>query len=239
MTLDTVDSGQDVQEPEVPSQDKPASQQTDVSNGNSLSGTELVQAALNDPVAKEELRKQFQSDKDRGVAQANKTAQEANEKVDKLTAYLDDDTRAKLAQARRNMAIDQIVEQNSQGVASEAAPAETQLSATVDLDLAFTKAGFDVTKISPEDMAFAKQFTDQVALKNALIERMSDSRGNTTTPTGATAVPPSGKAPQKDVNVEEAGDELKALQDSKSRTERTLAEQERADELLQIINEAD
>jgi hypothetical protein len=59
-------------------------------------------------------------------------------------------------------------------------------------------------------------------------------------PSGASAVSPSGgNTPSRDVNAEEAAKELAELRASKPTSQRSSQEIERADELMQIMEEAD
>jgi hypothetical protein len=173
-----VDSGDGNQEDKGQSQvpdtsEAPLSQQ----EPNSLAGDALAEAALKDPKAAEKLRRQFQSDKDKGVAQATKDAQEARTLVEQLARKFGEDDPGKIAEIQREIVLDQLVAERT-GVTSEATVSEQaspEVRATAsknDITQAFTDAAWDMGKISREDLEFATQFQgSQADLKNSLLER--------------------------------------------------------------------
>jgi len=146
-----------------------ASQTGDASNApNSLAGAELAQQVLNDPVAKEALRKQLQSEKDRGVANANKNAQQALDKTEELANYLGVTDPSKIAQAKRDMTLDAIYQERySPQTSGTEQVAEAQN--LLDYSQAFKEAGLAP---SAADYDFATKFQgNQVELNNAVLAR--------------------------------------------------------------------
>ena len=162
------------------------SQTGDDSNAaNSLAGAELAQAALNDPVAKDIVRRQTQSDKDRGVAEANRKAQQALDNSDRMANYLGIDDPNKIQQAKREMMLDDLITERNSGQAS--GTVQSQETQTPASSLDYGKA-FEVAGVTPsqQDYEFALSFQgSQSELNNAVIGRKFQ---NPQTATGAGAV---------------------------------------------------
>lgn len=192
-----VDSDQESQEAEdLASQE--LSQTSDDSKSHSLTGAELAQAAKDDPVASEELRRHFQSKKDIGVADANKTAQEALSMVEQLAGYLDMKP-DQIKQAQRDMVLDGLIasQTDSKPVVSEQPVTEAkQPESSVDYIEAYEKVGMK-TPDSPEEFAWAAQFKSTVALKNALVEKKANLPAEKEASPGTAVSPSGGKSPTK------------------------------------------
>jgi hypothetical protein len=135
------------------------------------------------------------SQKDRGVAAANKTSKEALIAVgqlrDELAAkgLMTDEIGLLLDRTQSASEFKQLQESVAtllqQGVGSPATGAQ------LDFVDAFTKTGYDVNQLSPEDWLFVSngKFQDQVALQNALLARRN-SQTSPADPSGV--VQPSG-----------------------------------------------
>jgi hypothetical protein len=223
-----VDSGQTPQSEVDETQNQQSLQEEGGSEGqqaDSLAGVDLADAALNDPVAAEKLRRQFQSDKDRGVARATKTAQEAKNEVEALAQYLGK-TVEEIQTAQKNLTLDKIVaERQAQdsgviGGGQQAPEGQLPASSEPDLDLvgAFTEVGYDINALSPDDYQFASRFQGtQKQLKNALLERKQQS-GNqqmTTSSSGPAITSQTLPTPQGNSALQnEYNAKIKAIQES-------------------------
>ena len=120
----TVDSGTATPEEEQVSQPETTSEEAvPQQEANSLAGEALAEAALKDPKAAEKLRRQFQSDKDKGVAQATKDAQEARTLAEQLARKFGIDDPGKIEPVQREIILDQLVAERT-GVESDAPVSE-------------------------------------------------------------------------------------------------------------------
>lgn len=153
--------------------------QTDeTKTGNSLAGEALAKAAMNDP----EARKILQSQKDKGVDQAVKTANAALAEVERLGKALGH-TPEEIEKAQKEILIDDLYQKsmgNSQSDAGGQTEAEAQTEAsskqTLDITSAFADSGWDLSQVPRDQVDFAKQFEgNQTELKNALLDRRIDS----------------------------------------------------------------
>lgn len=158
------------------------SQATEVSEtqaGNSLAGAALAELVLKDEVAKKLLQPTFQSNKDRGVAEANRKASEALSEVERLKSYMTPEDQQVIDSLRRDMVLDDIYkERYSPQVSGTEQKAEAQAPASSDgLDFigAFKDANYDLSKLTKEDLEFADTFKSQNALERALLERNLES----------------------------------------------------------------
>lgn len=142
---DQTDSGLDARTGED-TQPNPDSQQTGDSKSqdeNSLAGAALAEALLKDPEALEIVRRQQQSTKDRGVASANKKADEALTLIKDVAHRLGIDP-AKVQQAQRDIVLDELINErlgNSQAKPGGEVQAEAQQPAS-SLDIEAAKKVF-------------------------------------------------------------------------------------------------
>lgn len=207
-----VDSGQDSQEANDLASQEP-SQISDDSKPDSLAGAELAQAAKDDPVASEELRRHFQSKKDIGVADAQKTAKEALSMVGELADYLNLKPEA-IREAQRNMVLDRLIDSNlpadSQPVVSEQLGAEAKATeSSIDYIEAYEKAGVKQPD-TLEELTWMEQFKDEASLKNALLKRKLQKPAEKTT-SPSTLVSPSGGKGSKPANTAEIQASINAI----------------------------
>ncbi len=195
-----VDSGQAISEDDDLTQDQALSQTDGDSkkpSGNSLAGAVLADAALSDPKAREILRKQLQSEKDQGVAQAKKDAKRALNSVDEILKELghgqEETYKAKEAIALRRFTEDYFGDSQPSESVSAGSEVQGSASSILDFDKAFTAAGVDPQKATPEDIAFIQGFQgSQVELQNQMIVRKRTQPQNTSTSLSAQA--PAGNA---------------------------------------------
>ena len=169
--METVDSTQVEQEPTDGSPE--VSQTTEVSEEVNLPvGAALAQESLKDEVATETLRRHFQGKKDKGVAEANKGVAENKTEIERLTTLMSDENREVFMQIRREDAINQLIEGNSQPVSGTEQEVEVQSpDSSIDVLAALEKAKYDLSAVTVADLDFAEEFTDQKKLELALLRR--------------------------------------------------------------------
>ena len=145
--------------------------------GNSLAGAALVEAALGDPVASELLRRQYQSEKDKGVAKVQKDVDRVETQLEKILNRLSPEDQQVLKGVQQQVMIDELYQERySPRVSGTEQKAETQSTASsLDLIAAFKDAGYDLGKLTTEDIEFADKYTSQTELKNALLKRNTSS----------------------------------------------------------------
>lgn len=147
--------------------------------GNSqVSMEELLKAIDATPELEDALRRKYQSQKDKAVANANRTANEAKTMVERLLERLDAPEQEKLRKVQQDILLDDLYAERY-GVPSQ--PAEAGNPATVEtvqpsgrlnMTQAFKDSGYDMGGLKPEDIAFAQSFqgtqsqlTDQLLIR--------------------------------------------------------------------------
>lgn len=208
---DQVDSGQESQEADDLASQEP-SQTSDDSKLDSLAGAELAQAVRDDPAAMAELRPDFQSEKDRGVASANKAAQEALSMVGELADYLNLKPEA-VREAQRSMVIDRLIDSNLQAdskpVVSEQPVTETRPEASsINYDDAYKKIGVD-PPATEEELDWAFGFKNRTALENALLRKKAGQPIKPASP--GTAISPGGGQTPAEVDEDALNAEFDSL----------------------------
>jgi len=199
----------------VGSEDKTASQaapsQTqsgETQQGNSLAGDALADLALKDPVAVEKLRRNFQSEKDKGVEKAKKALDEVQ-----IIAQTLGISPEKVEEVRRNRILDGLYEQqygNSQAEVGGQKPAETQPTASsVDLPrikMAYSDIDFNDPKVLQAYQANANNEDGFLAA----LGKIKISNTNKPQPTAASVSSPAGSA-VKPTNVADALADVNAI----------------------------
>jgi len=206
---DQVDSGQESQEADDLASQEP-SQTSDDSKLDSLAGAELAQATRDDPVAMEALRREFQSDKDRGVASAEKTAREALSMVEQLAGYLDMKP-DQIKQAQRNMVLDGLIasQTDSKPAVSEQQAAEIPaIASSINYNKAYKNVGVEPPD-TLEDIEWALRFQSQDDLENELSKRKAAKPTKPASP--GTVISPGGGKATALVEVDDLVNELAKL----------------------------
>ncbi len=172
---DQTDSGDVDQEPvasqaPVDSEPQPVSE---TQEGNSLAGKELVAAIQRDPEAQEELRRMFQSGKDKGVAKAVSMAEESASQVQRLAQLLNVDENT-VVQAQRELVLDDMVRNYGSDVVQ---PVQEQVSSglTVSEAQALASSALKGTSKEVQDAVLAdvgtKAFVNADALHQYIVSQ--------------------------------------------------------------------
>jgi hypothetical protein len=194
---DQTDSGHDEKDTPAPQagNGSQTSGDSETQQGNSLAGADLAAAAQNDPEAFDILRRQLQSEKDRGVSKANKQSQEAKSEVEAIANILgisDED----LQKARRTRALDRLVQEEglggSQVTSSDGVTLDNQQAASsqeVDYQKVIETVGLDPNSNAVIQAAI-KHAGNPDAFKVALVDLKQNQTSPPVTTTGT--VQPSG-----------------------------------------------
>ena len=156
--------------------------------GNSLEGAELAEALRNDPAAFEIVRRELQSNKDKGIAEANKKSEQALSEVERLERLMTPENQAVFREIRKEDAINRLIEgSNLPNVSGTEQKVEAKVPASeLDFIKAFKDAGIDVQDLTQEDRAniTAMEHKSQTALKNEIFKTFG-SKVQTTSSAGA------------------------------------------------------
>lgn len=170
-------------------------QTSETQAGNSLAGQALADLALKDPVAAEQLRRHYQSQKDKGVSEATKTAKAALDEVQKLAARLGVSPE-KVEQVRKDMLIEEIYQErygNSQPETGGKMVVEAQATASSNIDLDKVKKVFPNLDYG-NDLAVMKAISNSKDMDSlfASLGRIAASQVDKPKPSPTQAVMPGG-----------------------------------------------
>lgn len=170
-----------------------ASQTKSGDSGHSLAGAALAEALLNDAEAREIARRKLQSEKDKGVARAEKKASEVQDQLEAFANAMGVDLE-KVSEYRRNKMLDELYQErygNSQPTAGEQEEAEAQQPAS-SLDTDAIKKAFPSLDWNSDAVLKAKTLEEFVQLAAKQAEKPKAS---------ATQLPGGGNAVGADANA--------------------------------------
>ena len=212
-------------------------QSGETQSGNSLAGAALAELALKDPEAAEQLRRHYQSEKDKGVEQAKKTAQSALDEVQKIANRLNISPE-QVEKVRKDMLLEELYQErfgNSQAQVGGQRAAEAQPQAS-SVDIAKIKQAYnDIDFNDPVVLqAVAQNINNEEGLLAAL-GKVKVSRVSKPQPTAASAVSPAGSVNKARSTVEE----LQAEYDKLSTSEHWKSGKARRAEIIEQLKELD